>query len=50
MNDYKAPKKIIGKPNIFVVLEEGLLFLSDGAKVALEDRFLAEPVKELVTV
>jgi len=48
--DLKPTKKVTGNSKVFVVLEEGLLFLSDGATVALEDRFVAEPVKELVTV
>ena len=50
-NDLKPHEKInVNVKNVFVVLEEGLLFLSDGATVALEDSFVAEPVKELATV
>lgn len=46
----KKNQKIVAKTNLFVVLSEGLLFLGNGATVALEDRFVAEPVESLVTV
>lgn len=46
----KEPKEITGANQIFVVLEEGLLFLGNDATVALEDSIVAEPVESLVTV
>lgn len=50
VKDLKHTKKINAKPKIFVVLEEGLLFLSDGATVAVEDRFVAEPTEAVAVL
>jgi len=44
----KDRKKLTDKVKLFVVLEEGLLFLDDDAEVVKEDSFSAE--KTLVPV
>ena len=44
----KDRKKLTDEVKLFVVLEEGLLFLDDGAEVVREDCFSAE--KTLVPV
>lgn len=50
MKEQVVKQTINAKPKLFVVLSEGLLFVSDGAAVAHEDRFVAKPVESLVTV
>jgi len=50
INNLKEIKIIVAKTKFFVVLEEELLFISDGATVAYKDQKVAEPVESLVTV
>jgi len=50
VKDLKQTTKITGKNQIFVVLNEGLLFLDVDAEPVMEDRFSAKPAKDLVAV
>ncbi|GEM_PF-5607058 len=50
VKDFKLIKEITGKNSIFVVLNEGLLFLNENATAVQKDNLVAEPVESLVTV
>jgi len=47
VNDFKQPKKLIDKNSIFVILRDGLRFLSERATATLKSYFVAEPAFSL---